>query len=78
MIAAVLAAEAYVETALRLLRDRPEVSAQQVAYHACGRCSSASAFDLEADQALSASGLFKRANFINSNSFGITLWKANQ
>jgi hypothetical protein len=72
--------ETYVKTAMRLLRHAPrgEVSAGQVAWHAHRRTARACEHDFAADRALSDSGLFERANFINSNTMGITLWRARQ
>lgn len=67
--------ETYVKVAQRLLRTRPEVSAQQVAWHTHRRFAHVNMFDLDCDVALSKSGKFTRANFINSNCFGVTLWK---
>jgi hypothetical protein len=68
----------YVRVAQRLVRKagaRP-ISSAEVSYHAHRRARYASEFDLNAERALADSGLFERANFINSNQFGIQLWRA--
>ncbi len=66
----------YVRVAQQLLRTRSEISAGQVAFHAHKRSHRASEYYLPADRALADSGLFRRASFIGSNRFGITLWSA--
>lgn len=70
----------YVRVAQRLLARVPggQVSAGQVAYHAHRRSRRASKFDLAADSALCASGLFRRASFVGTGRFPeITLWSAH-
>jgi hypothetical protein len=68
----------YVRVAQRLARRagaRP-ISSAEVAWHAHRRVAgNLDNRDLDAERALSDSGLFERANFINSNQFGIQLWR---
>lgn len=67
----------YVSAAIELLKTHREVSAGQVAYRVHGRRFwRLEDMSLEADQALSDSGLFARASYITGGRFSdVTLWR---